>query len=165
MCESHSLLVIVVLGHHLHPVSHQVHGVEAHTELANQVHVATLLHLLQEGCGAGRNMGARVYLRNSMFRRGEGQVLGTQAPLHAQGKTENHPCQASAPLHVVTCPCKLAHASMQAHKYNAPEVPDLAMVPRFLTSSSLVIPMPRSRMDRMRFSLSREICRSRVWRV
>jgi len=31
----------------------------------------------------------------------------------------------------------------------AQEVPDLAMVPRFLTRSSLVMPMPRSRMVSM----------------
>lgn len=44
------LVVIVVLGHNLHVVSHQVHRVEPNTELADQVDVTTLLHVLQEGC-------------------------------------------------------------------------------------------------------------------
>jgi hypothetical protein len=39
-----------------------------------------------------------------------------------------------------------------------PEVPDLAIVPRFLIRSSLVIPIPLSRMDRIFFSLSNLIC-------
>ncbi len=38
------------VGAHLHIVCHQVDGVEAHTKLANQVHVIALLHLLQECC-------------------------------------------------------------------------------------------------------------------
>lgn len=46
----HSLYIVVVLGHHLHIVCHQVDGVEAHAKLANEVEVAALLHLLQEGC-------------------------------------------------------------------------------------------------------------------
>lgn len=36
----------------------------------------------------------------------------------------------------------------------APEVPDLAMVPKFLMRSSFVIPIPRSRIDNNFFSLS-----------
>jgi hypothetical protein len=39
-----------------------------------------------------------------------------------------------------------------------PEVPDLAIVPRFLIRSSLVIPIPLSRMERIFFSLSNLIC-------
>lgn len=41
-----------------------------------------------------------------------------------------------------------------------PEVPDLAMVPRFLIKSSFVIPIPLSRIERIFFSLSNLICAS-----
>lgn len=44
------LVVIIVLGHNLHVVSHEVHRVEANTELADQVDIAALLHVLQKGC-------------------------------------------------------------------------------------------------------------------
>lgn len=50
LCIPHSLLVVIVLRDDLDPVSHQVHTVEADTELADEVYVTTLLHLLQEGC-------------------------------------------------------------------------------------------------------------------
>jgi hypothetical protein len=48
-----SLLVIVVLADDLHVVSHQVGAVEADSKLADEVDVASLLHLLQEGCACG----------------------------------------------------------------------------------------------------------------
>ena len=37
---------------------------------------------------------------------------------------------------------------------NLPEVPDFAMVPKFLIKSSFVIPIPLSRIERIFFSLS-----------
>ena len=43
---------------------------------------------------------------------------------------------------------------------HAPLVPDLAMVPRFSFSCCLVMPMPRSRIDSTRRSLSNEIWES-----
>jgi hypothetical protein len=43
-------------------------------------------------------------------------------------------------------------------KSNLPDVPDLAIVPRFLMRSSLVIPMPVSRIVKIFFSLSSLIC-------
>lgn len=56
-----SLLVIVVLGDDLNPVSNQVHGVEPDAKLADEVHVPALLHLLQEGCGRqGKRGGERM---------------------------------------------------------------------------------------------------------
>jgi hypothetical protein len=45
-----SLLVVVVFGDNLHHVGHKVDGVEAHTELTDEIQVTTLLGHLQEGC-------------------------------------------------------------------------------------------------------------------
>ena len=52
---------------------------------------------------------------------------------------------------------KTLHFKMQYIK-NIPEVPDFAMVPKFLIKSSFVIPIPLSRIDRIFFSLSNLIC-------
>jgi hypothetical protein len=52
------LLAVWCLRNDLHPVSHQVHGVEAYTKLANKVDVSTLLHLLQESTRAWRQAAA-----------------------------------------------------------------------------------------------------------
>ena len=41
-----------------------------------------------------------------------------------------------------------------------PDVPDFAIVPKFLIKSSLVIPIPLSRIERIFFSLSNLICNS-----
>jgi hypothetical protein len=54
------LLVVVVLGDHLHVVGHQVHRVEAHAELADEAHVTARGHLIKEGGGAGLGDGAQV---------------------------------------------------------------------------------------------------------
>jgi hypothetical protein len=50
-------------------------------------------------------------------------------------------------------------------KIVVPEVPDFAMVPRFLIRSSLVIPTPLSRIERTLFSLSNLICMCTVQRL
>jgi len=49
---------------------------------------------------------------------------------------------------------KLSDAISMKDEIAVPEVPDFAMVPRFLIRSSLVIPIPLSRMERIFFSLS-----------
>lgn len=45
------------LGDDVHPVSHQVDGVEADTKLTNQVDVTALLHRLKEGYMRGMQRG------------------------------------------------------------------------------------------------------------
>mmetsp|Transcript_62197 Transcript_62197/g.140124 ORF Transcript_62197/g.140124 Transcript_62197/m.140124 type:complete len:837 (-) Transcript_62197:74-2584(-) len=45
--------VLVALGGHRHLIGHEESGVEAHTELPDEVGIATLGHSLEEVCGAG----------------------------------------------------------------------------------------------------------------
>ena len=56
----HQLVVCVVLGGHRHVVGHEVHGVEPHAELPDQVHVPPLLHRLEEARGPGLCDGPQV---------------------------------------------------------------------------------------------------------
>jgi hypothetical protein len=62
---------------------------------------------------------------------------------------------------LATSPLANSPPHPRAHaRTHPPDVPDLAMVPKFLTSSSLVMPTPRSRMNSWRLALSAQILMS-----
>ena len=61
-------------------------------------------------------------------------------------------------LHWIGAASKRNQAAHRKGIQYEPDVPDLAMVPRFFTRSCLVMPIPRSRMIKTFFSLSNLIC-------
>ena len=111
---------------YLDVISDKVDRIEADTKLADQVDVVALLHLLQEGCmGKARCMLTRSCLPGCAKAPSDGCRMIVKKCL---GAAEG--CEAGREKLHCNCP---------------PEVPDLAMVPRFLTRSSRVMPTPVSR--------------------
>jgi hypothetical protein len=56
-------VVVVVLGPYGHEIRDEVHGVEPHTELPNQIHVAAFLHGVQKRAGSRFRDGAEIFFQ------------------------------------------------------------------------------------------------------
>ncbi len=130
------LLVVVVLGHHRHLVRHQVGRVEAHAELANHAHVGARRQGLHKG------LGARPVCHRP--RQEEGQTrVSPRLRQQQQGTHRGAPARPSPAWR------RSAH---------------LAMVPRLLTRSALVMPMPESMMVSVLLDLLGMILYGGRWR-